>query len=155
MANLRIAIVLLLVLPCSTARARVAPKTHFRAQSHRNTSSVVLSHDIAELADKCQCTYTGDCGCEAAVKFMKCMKNACKVGGSCQGYCPKDTYEKSCKDWQFACNKEHMGDHDGDDVDISCTKEKLTCEEGKDSFSYEFPSISKEKEWNPPKEEKK
>eukprot|EP00747_Dinoflagellata_sp_TGD_P166154 gnl/TRDRNA2_/TRDRNA2_188487_c0_seq1.p1 gnl/TRDRNA2_/TRDRNA2_188487_c0~~gnl/TRDRNA2_/TRDRNA2_188487_c0_seq1.p1 ORF type:complete len:136 (-),score=13.34 gnl/TRDRNA2_/TRDRNA2_188487_c0_seq1:116-523(-) len=134
MDNLRVAIALLLVLPCSTAR--VAPKSQFNLRHHRNTSGVMLSHEMAELSKQCKCDYVGYCKCGAYISYMKCMEDGCKPGGACPN-CPADMFEKTCRDWSWACNTDEMDN--GEKFEITCSKKTLTCEEGQDSKNYGFP----------------
>lgn len=79
---------------------------------------------LKALGDKCSCNFHDVCDCDATLKFMQCISDAC-ASSRCD--CQKEQYEESCLNIALTCPS----------LEYECDITKAVCRESTDETHIE------------------
>lgn len=79
---------------------------------------------LKDLASKCSCEFHDVCDCDATLKFMHCITEACS---SARCDCPDKQYHASCLDIALTCPS----------LEFKCSEENVVCRESTDETPIE------------------
>ena len=76
--------------------------------------SVAIPVDLQVLAEDCQCSFTGFCGCASTFQLMSCVAKACEEGFHFLKAC--EVLEATCPGTRLTCSAEKSVCRDGSEL---------------------------------------
>jgi hypothetical protein len=98
-----------------SAASASAAKAKFQAAMTKGK----MSGGLQALADKCSCSFHDVCECDASLKFMQCISDAC-ASSRCD--CQAEQYHQSCLSIALTCPSLYF----------ECTNDRAICRESTD-----------------------